>query len=97
MGANLKPELEHEVGEETLLAVLEDAHLLQGLQVHVHRDLSLQLSLCVCTRVKAKLFLFASSQIKICFSCSENHENGKFCEKSYLEKGNNIDLQIKLK
>ncbi len=56
MVADLEPELEHKVCEETLLAVLEDAHLLQGLQVHVHRDLSLPLSKCVCTRVKANCF-----------------------------------------
>jgi hypothetical protein len=86
MRANLKPELEHEVSQKTLLAVLEDAHLLQGLQVHVHRDLSLPLSKCVCMRVKVKLCFFSAfSQIKLCFSFSENHgESGKW--RNYPEK-----------
>jgi hypothetical protein len=78
MVADLEPELEYEVSQETLLAVLEDAHLLQGLQVHVHRDLSLRLSLCA-IGLKRNWFFFGFSQIKICFSGSENHENGKFC------------------
>jgi hypothetical protein len=56
MGADLEPELKYKVGEEPLLAVLEDAHLLQGLKMHVHRDLSLPFSKCVCARVKARIF-----------------------------------------
>jgi hypothetical protein len=40
---NLEFELEHEVDEETLLTVLEDPHLLQGVQVHVYRYFSLRI------------------------------------------------------
>ena len=39
---NLELELEHEIRQQALLAVLEDSNLLQGVQVHVHGDLGLK-------------------------------------------------------
>jgi hypothetical protein len=40
---HLELQFEHKIYEEPLLAVLEDAHLLQGVQVHVDGDLSLMI------------------------------------------------------